>query len=93
MAADKLDQDAAAARAVGMSYGKWKAMQEVQVEEKKRIPDGWRICEYCGQPFKPKTKRSQKYCEAECSRKANDKRYRQKARAIQGKHFPMGDGT
>lgn len=75
---DKLAQEAAAAKAAGMSYGKWKAMQSAPVEVKKEIPDGWRVCEYCGRPYKPKTKRSQKYCEVYCAKHANDERNRKR---------------
>lgn len=72
---DKLSQDAAAARAEGMSYGKWKGLQTPENVEKK-IPEGWRICEYCGKPYKPKTYRPQKYCEPYCGQRARIERSR-----------------
>lgn len=80
---DKLAQDAAAARAAGMSYGKWKALQSNLVERKKEIPDGWLVCQYCGKQFKPKTKRPQMYCEVYCQKQAQEERDRQ--RVIMGK--------
>ena len=64
---DKLARDAAAALAAGMSYGKWKALQDNPVPQKKvdGIPEGWKACKRCGKLFKPKAK-TQKYCEALC---------------------------
>lgn len=64
---DNLAKDAASALAAGMSYGKWKALQENPVPEKKtdEIPEGWKTCKRCGKPFNPKSK-TQKYCEALC---------------------------
>lgn len=46
---DNLAKDAAAALAAGMSYGKWKAMQDpVKIEEPNpdEIPEGYKICEW-----------------------------------------------
>lgn len=74
---DKLAQDAAAALAAGMSYGKWKGLQP-PVKIEKEIPEGWKICEYCGKPYKPTTGRPQKYCEANCTNKAFQERHKQK---------------
>lgn len=71
---DKLAKDAAAALAAGMSYGKWKAMQDkpVVVEPKPgELPEGWRICEWCGKPYKPYSRRAQKYCELRCQQAAS----------------------
>ena len=66
---DNLAKDAAAALAAGMSYGKWKALQENPVHKKKtdEIPEGWKACIRCGKPFKPKAI-TQKYCEIACQR-------------------------
>lgn len=50
----------------GVRYGKWKAAQTPVKIEPKGLPDGWKKCAYCGKPFKPKTKRIQYYCEANC---------------------------
>jgi hypothetical protein len=76
---DKLSLDAMEARKAGMSYGMWKGLQKPKPIEKK-IPEGWKICEYCGKPFKPTTGRPQKYCEANCTNKAFHER--QKARQM-----------
>ena len=65
---DKLAQDAAAALAAGMSYGRWKALQENPVPEKKEdgLPEGWKLCKRCGKPFK--ARKTQVYCEISCQR-------------------------
>lgn len=65
---DKLAQDAAAALAAGMSYGKWKALQENPEPEKKKdgLPEGWKFCKRCGKPFK--ARKTQVYCEISCQR-------------------------
>lgn len=75
---DKLAIDAGKARAAGMSYGKWKAMQE-PVKDEKKIPEGSKECPYCGKVFYPSDVR-QKYCDAVCCQKANDKRHRERKR-------------
>ena len=75
---DKLALDAAAALAARMSYGKWKAMHSAPATIGKNIPEGWLVCQWCGKPFKPTTKRPQKYCEAGCQRQASNERYRKR---------------
>ena len=60
---DKLSREVAQALAAGTSYGKWKARQP-RVEVEAVIPDGWRACEYCSKPFKPKV--SQRFCDIGC---------------------------
>ena len=76
---DKLSQDAAAAKAANMSYGNWKAMQERHIPKKEpKIPEGWLVCQYCGKPFKPKTKRKQFYCEVGCQKAAQIERDKEK---------------
>ena len=75
---DKLAQDAAAALAAGMSYGKWKAMQDPVKIEKPPLPECWRICAWCGTPFKIKNKRNQLYCQVYCQKAAGAERSRQK---------------
>lgn len=80
---DKLAQDAAAALAAGMSYGKWKAMQDaVKIEKLSNgeIPEGWKRCRYCGKPFKPKSNRTQYYCEVYCQTEAYKEKCREKDR-------------
>ena len=77
---DKLAQDAAAALAAGMSYGKWKAMQNPVKIEKPPLPDDWRLCAWCGKPFKLKTKRKKLYCDSHCQQSAQRARDREKAK-------------
>ena len=74
---DKLAQDAAAARAANMSYGMWKGLQ-APVKIEKKIPEGYRICEFCGKPYYPKTKQNRKYCDMQCSIRACEERARLK---------------
>lgn len=66
---DNLAKDAKAAMKAGMSYGRWKAMQE-PVKVKKGIPEGWLVCQWCGEPFKPKPKCKMKFCDYFCQQKA-----------------------
>ena len=61
----------------GVHYGRWKALQPV-VEVEKAIPDNFRSCEYCGQWYKPTSKRAQKYCGAYCQILAQRARDRDK---------------
>lgn len=83
---DKLAQDAAAALAAGMSYGKWKSLHPQIAEEKpetEKIPDGWRTCRYCGKPMDPsKCRNSQRYCNLECrsAKERERNRYRMRER-------------
>lgn len=65
---DRLTQEVSMAIAASMSYGKWKAMQQPVKVEEKPIPKGWKKCEYCGKPFKPKC--SQKFCDMYCREQA-----------------------
>ena len=62
----------------GVHYGAWKATQKPVEIEKPALPEGWRVCEWCGKPFKPKTKRPTKYCEVYCQNEAQRERYRQR---------------
>ena len=68
MMADNLSRDAAAARAAGMTYGRWKALQDEQPKAEKGLPDGWKECAFCGKPFKQNL--NQKYCDILCSKRA-----------------------
>lgn len=53
----------------GCHYGAWKAAQKRNdVKRKDEIPEGWLVCNHCGKPFKPKTKRKQLYCDVACQR-------------------------
>jgi hypothetical protein len=72
---DKLSREVAQALACGMSYGKWKAMQDpVKIVPKTDMPEGWKKCEWCGTWYKPKSKRPQKYCEPYCQVQARESR-------------------
>jgi hypothetical protein len=81
---DKLSQDAAAALAAGMTYGKWKGLQyekgkvPVLQNREKEIPDGWLVCQHCGKPFLPKDKRKKKYCDDPCRVAGYQKQNREK---------------
>lgn len=79
---DKLAHDAAAARAAGMTYGKWKAMHpttEIREEpkrdekelEKHKI---WRKCVLCGKDFCIPIKNNRKYCSIACYDYVNNER-------------------
>ena len=80
---DQLTKDCIAARKAGMTYGRWKAMQDkpVVIEKKEETPEGWKTCLRCGKPFKAsKYGKGQKYCEYECQRAAQSERKREKMR-------------
>lgn len=69
---DQLAQDAAAALAAGMSYGRWKAAQPV-VEVKKNLPAigiPTRRCALCGVEFRDDENKNKKYCTVNCRNKA-----------------------
>ena len=74
---DRLARNAMLAKQAGMSYGKWKAMQPIVEVKEKPKPEGWRGCEYCGEPFQ--SKQGKRFCNLECRRQA----YRLKENAIQ----------
>lgn len=65
----------------GCRYGLWKAMKGNTKEVKKddSLPAGWRLCKYCGKPFKPNTQK-QIYCEPLCQNSANMDKYRERKR-------------
>ena len=65
---DVLAMEAMLAKQAGMSYGRWKAMQEPQEPKEKELPDGWLKCERCGQPFKKKA--GKRFCDLDCRMKA-----------------------
>ena len=73
----KLSQDAAAARAAGTSYGKWKALQGEQpiVPGKKSVPPGYKVCVHCGKLFLA-LGTTKLYCDASCSQRARNARRR-----------------
>lgn len=74
---DKLSQDVAKAMAAGMSYGKWKAMQDPVVIK----PKEKHYCLNCGRELIPKTRNPPKYCDAYCGNAYREKKYREKAEA------------
>ena len=77
MEMDKLSQDAAKAKASGLSYGRWKALQPVPVKKMEvKIPDNTKKCLYCGKAFVPH-KGNQKFCEAYCQKEAAKERVRE----------------
>lgn len=73
-----LDMIECAKAGFGFHYGAWKATQKPVEIEKPGIPEGWRVCAYCGIPYKPTTKRKQTYCGAVCQRDALYERRRRK---------------
>jgi predicted transcriptional regulator len=75
---DNLAREAMLARQARMTYGRWKAMQKPVQIEKKAIPDGWLVCQNCGKPFKPTSKRAQKFCEVLCQKEAYAEKLRQR---------------
>lgn len=78
---DKLAWENSQALAAGMSYGKWKAMQDpVKIVKKDVVPDGWKVCEYCKKPFKPKTKGKQRFCDLYCREEAYKEKMRKAKR-------------
>lgn len=78
---DKLSQDAAAALAANMSYGRWKAMQNPVKIEPKKIPIGieTKKCPWCGVEFFSGDNKT-KYCSKRCKQLARNDRMVQKYR-------------
>ena len=73
----------------GVHYGRWKAAQApVEIAPKTDIPEGWRICEWCGKPYKPWSKRAQKYCQVYCQNNASRERIKERRDAQQTKSVP-----
>lgn len=72
----KLEQDAAAAKKAGLSYGKWRAEQQPCIDgSEKPAPAtyGTRVCKQCGKTFALKDKRNRVYCCALCRQMAGQK--------------------
>ena len=69
---DKLTKDAIAARAAGMTYGKYKALQPVmsggQMASEQMQPAGQYefTCAFCGKTFYRNSKLPRKYCSDDC---------------------------
>jgi hypothetical protein len=75
---DKLSKDMIQCKkdGYGCHYGAWKATQPKVIPKLDDvIPEGWKVCEYCGKAFKPNVK-YQKYCEAGCGLLAGNARYK-----------------
>ena len=73
---DKLAQDAAKALAAGMSYGKWKAMQEIVVPEEVKPKVEYGVCVYCGKQYVKNNYKKRVYCDWLCRYNANRERYK-----------------
>ena len=67
---DRLSMNAMLARQAGMTYGKWKAMQQPVKIEEKPLPEGWLKCQWCGKQIKQANKRKKMYCDSICGRQA-----------------------
>lgn len=74
---DKLAQDAAAAKASGMSYGKWKAVQEQVELRKKEVISRACVCAYCGNTFYTNNGHNKKYCDDICKSQASRERHKE----------------
>lgn len=76
---DKLAQDASAALAANMSYGKWKALQDyTPIQPKERIRSEWeKICAFCGEDFEA-NRTNQLYCSRVCEKKSCYKRRKER---------------
>lgn len=83
---DQLTKDSIAAEKAGMSYGKWKAMQEPVAIEPKPIPGVVRydVCRYCGEEFPICTKRVKVYCSEYCRNHAWNKIQRERMLEAKG---------
>ena len=74
MGMDSLAGDAAAARRIGISYGKYKALtydrnaseRKKADERQEKLDAGWIECAWCGELFKPRNK-CNRYCCPECA--------------------------
>lgn len=80
---DQLAIDAAAARAAGLSYSKWRAMQPQTPREQKTPKDFYirRLCLECGAEFIVNSSRTKKYCSEECKRRAYKRKNREGEKA------------
>ena len=69
---DKLAYECQQAKAAGLSYGQWKALQPRKEANPEELPDGWLRCEYCGQPFKQRYRK--RFCDLTCRERAYEAR-------------------
>lgn len=69
---DNLAKDSIAASAAGMSYGKWKAMQEhkpIKPRQENSLDAGYKKkCEWCGVEFMF-SRKTQRFCSMRCYQK------------------------
>jgi endogenous inhibitor of DNA gyrase (YacG/DUF329 family) len=84
---DRLTRDAIAAQEAGMSYGNWKAQHphtpDEDDEEEQAIESDSVVatCEQCGEKFvKFKWQTTRRFCGADCQKKYNSKKRREKER-------------
>lgn len=79
---DKLSKEALIARSSGMSYGKWKALQEpvATTPKKNLIKIETNICAYCGCEFTSSTNHKQIYCGDRCRKRRNNEQQKLKYR-------------
>lgn len=74
---DQLSEDAAAALAAGLSYGKYKALQREnmlpQTVPATETAEGVSVCVMCGKPI---SVRKRKYCGPECADEARNRQHR-----------------
>ena len=72
---DRLAKNAMLAKQAGMSYGKWKAMQQpVKIAPKEK-----HCCLYCGREVVRGEKGFPKYCDAYCGEQYRRIKYREQA--------------
>lgn len=63
----------------GCHYGAWRAAQgDVLIVNDDGIPEGFMKCPRCGELFKPRQRKDQKYCGAYCQYLASQERVRKK---------------
>ena len=79
---DQLDKDVAAADAAGMSYGRYKALQNEEAERRidpaeEKVPENVKICPWCGVLFVPRFK-LRVYCSDKCKGRATEARRRER---------------
>lgn len=80
---DKLSRDMIQCKkdGFGVRYGAWKATQPKQESQEQELPDGWKLCEYCGKPFKKH--KGMRYCDIECRTRA----YEARAKVISAEYY------
>lgn len=63
---DNLARDAMLANRSGVSYGKWKSQNPntAPVQKEQVVPQGWKVCEHCGKPFKMQY--GKRFCDINC---------------------------